>query len=126
MKRAVDEVTEALEHGRPKRALRLAWDAGLLSASRNDREGLQRVIELADAIHDRAQGRTREEAAALAAYCTHARDNPVLWRSGWAALHGRPRRAPAAVGKLCPECGETIAAADPFCRFCGHRFEPHP
>lgn len=124
MEQTVDEAREALERGLPKRALRLAWAAGLRSAARNDLDGLGRVVALAEAIHERSQKRTRTEAAELVAYCTYARTNPAP-SSGWAALRpfGRPHRVPAG-GTPCPVCGETIEPADRFCRFCGHQLGP--
>jgi hypothetical protein len=56
---SIDAARTAFERGRLKRALRLAWEAALRSNSSNDREGLEEVIALAEAIRDCSQGRTR-------------------------------------------------------------------
>jgi len=72
----LEAARDALRQGRSKQALRLAWSAATWSASCNDRRGLDEVIHVAEAIHDRAKGRTREEASRLADFCAYARDNP--------------------------------------------------
>ncbi len=86
MNRDLDEARDALEHGRSKRALRLAWDAAVWSSSCNDHEGLDEAIVVAQAIRDRSKGRTREEASTLAAFCAYSRDNPQPRR--WFGLPG--------------------------------------
>jgi len=118
---------EALEGAQVKRALRLAWEAALQSNSRNDREGLDEVIGLAEAIRDRSQGRTREEASTLAAYCAGARDNPRprrLFGLQPDRFDDRTRRGSPEAGKVCPDCAETVKREAQICRFCGHRFLP--
>ena len=72
----LDAARAALEHGRSKRALRLAWNAAAWLSSCNDQEGLDKAIVVAEAIRDRSTGRTREEASRLAAFCAYSRDNP--------------------------------------------------
>jgi hypothetical protein len=72
----LDAARDALERGRSKQALRLAWSAATWSASCNDRQGLDEAILVAEAIRDQAKGRTREEASRLAAFCAYSRDNP--------------------------------------------------
>ena len=76
MNEDLDAAREALERGRSKRALRLAWDAAVWSCAGNDQKGLDEAIAVAEAIRDRSRGRTREEASRLAAFCAYARDNP--------------------------------------------------
>ena len=124
---SLDAASKALERGRLKRALRLAWEAALRSTSTNDREGLAEVIDLAEAIRDRSQGRTREDASSLAAYCACARDNPQPPRL-FGLLRGRfddrTRRGAPEAGKVCPDCAETVRREARICRFCGHRFTP--
>jgi hypothetical protein len=72
----LDAARDALERGRSKQALRLAWSAATWSASYNDPRGLDEAIVVAEAIRDRAKGRTRGEAARLAAFCAYSRDHP--------------------------------------------------
>ncbi len=72
----LDAARDALERGRSKQALRLAWNAATWSASCNDRQGLDEAIVVAEAIRDRSKGRTRAEAARLSAFCAYSRDNP--------------------------------------------------
>jgi hypothetical protein len=123
----LDAARKALEGGRPRRALRLAWAAAARSASGNDREGLEEVIDLAETIRDRSQGRAREEASTLAAYSAYARDNPQPPRL-FGLLRGRyddrTRPGTPEPGKVCPSCAETVRPEARICRFCGHRFVP--
>lgn len=124
---SIDAARKALERGRLKRALRLAWEAALRSNSSNDREGLEEVIGLAEAIRDRSQGRTREEASTLAAYCACARDNPQparLFGMLRSRSDDRARPGTPEAGKVCPDCAETVKREAQICRFCGHRFMP--
>jgi hypothetical protein len=72
----LDAARVALQQGRSKQALRLAWSAATWSASCNDGHGLDEAIVVAEAIRDRAKGRTHEEASKLAAFCAYSRDNP--------------------------------------------------
>ena len=72
----LDAARDALEQGRSKRALRLAWNAATWSSSCNDRQGLDEAIVVAESIRDRSKGRTREEASRLAAFCAYSRDHP--------------------------------------------------
>jgi len=72
----LEAARDALRQGRSKQALRLAWTAGTWSASCNDQHGLEEAILVAEAIRDRAKGRTREEASRLAAFCAYSRDHP--------------------------------------------------
>ena len=127
MNASLHAARKALEDARLKRALRLAWEAALQSNSSNDREGLEEVIDLAQAIRDRSQGRTREEASTLATYCASARDNPQPTRL-FGLLPGRfddrTRRGTPEAGKVCPDCAETVKREAQICRFCGHRFLP--
>lgn len=119
-----DAAREALERGRSRRALGLAWRAAIRSISSNDREGVDELIGLAEAIRDRSEGRTRQEASTLAAYCAYARDNPQPSRIfGVERIRGERRRpdSPEA-GKVCPDCAETVKREARVCRFCGHRF----
>ena len=124
---SLDPARKALEGGRLERALRLAWRAALRSGSSNDREGLEEVIGLAEAIRDRSQGRTHEEASTLAIYCERARDNPRPARL-FGLLSGRfddrTRPGTPEAGKVCPDCAETVKLEAQICRFCGHRFMP--
>ena len=76
MNEDLDAARDALEHGRSKRALRLAWNAATWSASCNDQQGLDETIVVAEAIRDRSTGRTHEEASRLVAFCAYSRDNP--------------------------------------------------
>jgi len=72
----LDDAREALEHGRSKQALQLAWRAAIASITRNDRGGMTAVIEIAEAIRERSKGRTQEEASKLATLAEYARDHP--------------------------------------------------
>ena len=127
MNASLHAARKALEDARLKRALRLAWEAALQSNSSNDREGLEEVIDLAQAIRDRSQGRTREDASTLAAYCAGARDHPQPPRL-FGLRRGRSgdqqKAATPEVGKVCPDCAETVKREARICRFCGHRFLP--
>lgn len=76
MEADLDAAREALEQGRSKQALRLAWSAAISSITSNDRRGINGAIEVAEAIRDRSKGRTRAEASRLAAFCAYSRDNP--------------------------------------------------
>ena len=112
----------ALERGRVKRALKHAWEAGLPASSRNDGPSLREVIEVAQAIGNRAAGREADEAARLVAYCTEALESPHRRRTLWAGF----RTGDSAAGrdtKTSPDCAETIKAEARVCRFCGHGFE---
>ena len=72
----LDAARDALEHGRSKRALGLAWKAAAWFSSCNDQQGLDETIVVAEAIRDRSTGRTHEEASRLAVFCAYSRDNP--------------------------------------------------
>jgi hypothetical protein len=72
----LDAARDALQRGRSKPALRLAWSAATWSASCNDQQGLEEAILVAEAIRDRSKGRTRKEASRLAAFCAYSRDHP--------------------------------------------------
>jgi hypothetical protein len=116
------QAREALERGRVKRALKHSWRAALPASSSNDGSSLREVIEVAQAIRNRAAGRDGEEAARLVAYCTEALASPHRRRTLWAGF----RTGAQAVSddtKTCPDCAETIKAEARVCRFCGHGFE---
>jgi hypothetical protein len=72
----LDAAREALEQGQSKRALRLAWSGAMTAIASNDARGLDVAIELAEAIRDRTERRTREEASKLAVLAAYARDHP--------------------------------------------------
>jgi hypothetical protein len=119
IRRDLEQAREALEHGRVKRALRHAWEAGLPASSNNDADTLRAVIGLGSAIRDQASGREAEEAGRLVTYCTEALEHPR--KRTWPGVRSDP--AVRQETKICPDCAETVKAAARVCRFCGFRFE---
>jgi hypothetical protein len=125
--KAADQVALAraeLEAGRPKPALRQAWDA-VQEAMRAHDEGPVRDAELlARDIAEQTDGSARADAEKLAAYCSALLDgvgggvrSPGLLDR----MFGGTRTKPADDRRPCPECAESIKADAKVCRFCGHR-----
>ena len=114
----LDAAWTALEHGRAKHALRIAWKAAIRSTSKDDPTALERTIELAAAIRDRSTGPVHDEAVVLLDYCRYTRENREPARFLGFLLRGREERR-----KVCPACGKTSLLEARFCPSCGSRFD---
>lgn len=112
--------------GRPKAALRPAWDA-VQEAMRAQDEGTVRDVELlARDIAESSEGGVRADAEKLAAYCSALLEGvgggvrmpgllERMLRSG--------RTRPGDDRRPCPQCAESIKREAKVCRYCGHRMD---
>lgn len=130
----------ALEHGRLKKAVRLAWDAGFNADRRSDAAGLEAVLAVLAAVVERdpagAAGAAGGDAAKARGYfttCLEEVRSGVPRKGLFAGLFGVGRGRHAGAGaaaspaaapatKACPDCAEQILEAARVCRFCGFRY----
>lgn len=114
----------ALERGKLKRAVRDAWRGCHVAGRLGDARGLEAVIELGNAIRERASGGDLEDATTLVKYASHCLDDARAGvrrsASPFARLIGFGSSDDV---KTCPDCAETVKAAARVCRYCGYRFE---
>jgi hypothetical protein len=114
---------EALDRGKPRRAVRRLWKAGIAASQNADVEGLETVIELAGATGDRAGDHVKAEAQQLVTYCTASLTNARAGIRPPSLLAGLLRRRLEPATKPCPDCAERVNEAARVCRFCGYGFD---
>ena len=121
-----DRVARARRHlteGQFAKALRETWDLTLEALRRRDTEALHDTRALALEIAAGAEGRVRDSANQLAAYCQSCIDGVGIDTSRGNFLQRLLHRESPAT-RRCPDCAESIRLAAKVCRYCGYRFEP--
>ncbi len=110
--------------GRPKAALRIAWDAVQAAMLAQDAGPVRDIELLARDIVDSSDGSVRSDAQKLAGYCSALLDGVgggVRAPSVLDRMFSAGRGKQADDRRPCPECAESIKVDAKVCRFCGHR-----
>jgi len=122
---------KALDHGKLDASLRLTWRAAVFAVRDRDGPTLERVVEMATTLRERADARLEKDADGLLTYSTVCLEdvrNGVHHLSPVARLLRFPGsesadRQPGRRLKTCPDCAESVLSAARVCRYCGFRFD---
>ena len=122
---------KALEHGKLDASLRLTWRAAVFAVRDRDGPTLERIVEVATTLRERAPARLEKDADGLLTYSTVCLEdvrNGVHHLSPVARLLRFPdsesaNRQPDRQLKTCPNCTKSMLSAARVCRYCEFRFD---